>query len=386
MEISLYPAYNVLSKMIFPDPDLRRDVMCIGGTSQWPATIFRGIDQWGERYGYILVDPIGGAIGAFSHADGISTGGQARTPICKLPNVEHTEQSFPVLFLYRKEITDSGGAGKWRGGLSAESCFIPHGTDEIVQDTLSSGNAIPTSTGMMGGYPGAVNRYRFVRGSDVAARMHASDMPGDIDELDGTPETLQLRQQDFVQNPADVYAVLWSAAGGFGDPLERDPVRVATDVDNADVSPATAKDVYGVVLGADGTANAEATLREREALRRARLERSIKPAGAHRTLNGKTRFLATENLAVREHGKALHWACAGCATDLGPIKDNYKERCARDDRPIETSNPIVGDPQRFIDPTPQFRQFCCPACGRLIENEIARADDPLLTDIELRLK
>src|SRR6266850_1307499 len=181
MEISLYPAYNVLSKMIYPDPELRRDVMCIGGTSQWPATIFRGIDQWGERYGYLLVDPIGG----FSHADGISTGGQARTPICKLPNVEHTEQSFPVLFLYRKEITDSGGAGKFRGGLSAESCFIPHGTDQITQDTLSSGNAIPTSTGMMGGYPGAVNRYRFLRDSNVLETMKRAELVRDIDELKG---------------------------------------------------------------------------------------------------------------------------------------------------------------------------------------------------------
>ncbi|MGH8650145.1 MAG: hydantoinase B/oxoprolinase family protein, partial [Burkholderiales bacterium] len=194
MEISLYPAYNVLSKMIYPDPELRRDAMCIGGTSQWPATIFRGIDQWGERYGYILVDPIGGAIGAFSHADGISTGGQARTPICKLPNVEHTEQSFPVLFLYRKEITDSGGAGKFRGGLSAESCFIPHGTDRITHDTLSSGNAIPTSTGMMGGYPGAVNRYRFTRNSDILERMKRSELVSDISQVTGKEETLQLRQ------------------------------------------------------------------------------------------------------------------------------------------------------------------------------------------------
>ena len=172
MEISLYPAYNVLSKMIYPDPELRRDVMCIGGTSQWPATIFRGIDQWGERYGYLLVDPIGGAIGAFSHADGISTGGQARTPICKLPNVEHTEQSFPVLFLYRKEITDSGGAGKFRGGLSAESCFIPHGTDSITHDTLSSGNAIPTSTGMMGGYPGRGESLPLSAGTRTFSRAH----------------------------------------------------------------------------------------------------------------------------------------------------------------------------------------------------------------------
>src|SRR5260370_18565758 len=111
--------------MISPAPELRGAVRCSGGTSQWPATIFRGIDQWGERYGYLLVDPIGGAIGAFSHADGISTGGQARTPICKLPNVEHTEQSFPLLFLYRKEIADSGGPGKFSGGLRARQSFFP---------------------------------------------------------------------------------------------------------------------------------------------------------------------------------------------------------------------------------------------------------------------
>ena len=66
--------------MIYPDAEMRRDIMCIGGTSQWPATLFRGIDQWGERYGYLLIDPIGGAIGAFAHGDGINTGGQSRTP------------------------------------------------------------------------------------------------------------------------------------------------------------------------------------------------------------------------------------------------------------------------------------------------------------------
>src|SRR5258707_412271 len=232
MEISLSPAYNVLSKMIYPAPELRGDVMCIGGTSQWPATIFRGIDQWGERYGYLLVDPIGGAIGAFSHADGISTGGQARTPICKLPNVEHTEQSFPVLFLYRKEITDSGGAGKFRGGLSAESCFIPHHTDKITQDTLSSGNAVPTSTGMMGGYPATPNVYRFLKRTDILARHQARDMIDDMNELTGDHVELQLRQENFIQEPSDVYSVTWSAAGGFGDPMDRDPNAVRDDVEN----------------------------------------------------------------------------------------------------------------------------------------------------------
>jgi N-methylhydantoinase B len=375
MEISLYPAYNVLSKMIYPDPELRRDTMCIGGTSQWPATIFRGIDQWGERYGYILVDPIGGAIGAFSHADGISTGGQARTPICKLPNVEHTEQSFPVLFLYRKEICDSGGAGKWRGGLSAESCFIPHGTDSITHDTLSSGNAVPTSTGMMGGYPGAVNRYRFTRNSDILERMKRSELISDISEVKGSEETLQLRQQDFVQHPADVYAVLWSAAGGFGDPLERDPARVETDVDNGDVSEKAALEIYGVVLGDPG-----ATERRRAELRKRRIQDHSTPPPK---LTAKRKFLATENLAIHDN---LRYGCAKCGTDLGSILENYKASCVRNDLPIEACNPIVGDPKRFIDPTPRFRQFCCPGCGLAIENEVAVDDEPILRDVEILLK
>ena len=384
MEISLYPAYNVLSKMIYADPEMRADIMCIGGTSQWPATVFRGIDQWGERFGYILVDPIGGAIGAFAHADGISTGGQSRTPICKLPNVEHTEQSFPVLFLYRKEVTDSGGAGKWRGGLSAESCFIPHGTKEITHDTLSSGNAIPTSPGMMAGYPGAVNRYRFVRASDIEACLAGSRLPRDLDELRGRSETLQLRQQNFVQQRADVYAVLWSAAAGFGDPLERDPGRVAADVDNEAVSIEAARTIYGVVLDSSGMADAGQTQSLRQAIRRARLDGARKPAAAVKKLSAAIDSLATENLAIRIEGGEARFSCPSCAADLGPSSDNYKHFCARHDAPIESANAIIGDPARFIDARPVFRQFFCPGCGRLIENEVALEGDPLLRDIELK--
>jgi N-methylhydantoinase B len=386
MEISLYPAYNVISKMIHSDPSQRGDIMCIGGTSQWPLTTFRGIDQWGERYGYVLVDPIGGAIGAFSHADGISTGGQSRTPICKLPNVEHTEHTFPLLFLYRKEIIDSGGAGKYRGGLSAESCFIPHRTERITQDTLSSGNALPTSTGMMGGYPGAVNRYRFVVDTDIAERMQRAELPADIDDVAGKRVELQLRQQDFIQKPADVYAVLWSAAGGFGDPLERDPAMVAEDVENTDVSAVAAREIYGVVIGADGKADARATERLRAEIRAARIARGRRPPGEVGKVGGKRRLLATANLVVYDTPAGPRHACGKCETDLGPASANYKEHCVRDDREIQAANPIVGDPTRFLDETPVFRQFYCPGCGVLIENEVALADEPLLRDVELHLK
>jgi N-methylhydantoinase B len=380
MEISLYPAYNVLSKMLFSDPRMREDIMCIGGTSQWPATLFRGIDQWGEKYGYILVDPIGGAIGAFSIGDGISNGGQSRTPICRLPNVEHNEQSFPLLVLYRKEVVDSGGAGRWRGGLSAETCFVPHRTEVITQDTLSSGNAIPTSTGMMGGYPATVNVYKFKRDTDIRERLARREMVGDIAEIAGTPEELGLRQENFAQRPQDVYAVIWTAAGGFGDPLERDPERVWKDVvENRAVSRAAAREIYGVVVTDDERLDLAAT----QQLRTARREAHRRKDGTVRVLAGKVVARITDNLEVRKENGGLHTACAKCATDLGPVRANYKEFAVRVDNEITAANPNVGDWKRYIDERPVFRQFFCPGCGALLENEIAREGDSVLRDIEL---
>ena len=43
------------------------------------------------------------------------------------------------------------------------------------------------------------------------------------------------------------------------------------------------------------------------------------------------------------------------------------------------------EPGRFIDDRVVFRQFFCPGCGRLVENEVAVEGEPLLHDIELDL-
>ncbi len=381
MEISLYPAYNVLSKLLYPNPELRPDIMCIGGTSQWPATIFRGQDQWGEAYGYILIDPIGGAIGAFAGGDGINTGGQSRTPICQLPNIEHTEQTFPVLFLYRKELPDSGGAGKFRGGMSAETCFIPHNVDRITHDTLSSGNATPTAPGIMGGYPAVTNGYTFVTQSDVQNRLANRRMPEDAAELSGNSVTLGLRDQDFDQSPDDVYAVRWSGGGGFGDPLERDVARVQADLDSFAISPEAAETIYGAVLDASRELVDEVeTQKRRDALRAERIRHFEGEVVRRR---GEILAQANEFLAAKRDSRGTFWGCSRCDADLGPLEANYKEHAAQETRDVGASNPLVGDPSRFIDDPVEFRQFYCPGCGSLLENEIAVASDPILADIEL---
>jgi N-methylhydantoinase B len=277
-------------------------------------------------------------------------------------------------------VPDSGGAGKFRGGLSAESCFIPHNTDKITQDTLSSGNAVPTSTGMMGGYPATPNVYRFLKRTDVLDRHRGRRMVEDMSELTGEPVELGLRQENFVQEPADVYAVTWSAAGGFGDPMDRDPARVQEDVENGDVTAEAARTIYGVVLDGAGAADAAATATLRADTRAARVKRHGKPA---RKLSGPVTLQVSEYVAVRMDGATPHLTCSRCASDLGPSTGNYKDGCIREDNPISASNPHARNPERFIDAEPVFRQFFCPGCGGLIENEIATTDEPLLADIEL---
>jgi N-methylhydantoinase B len=248
---------------------------------------------------------------------------------------------------------------------------------------LSSGNATPTSPGMMGGYPGSVNAYKFVRATDVKERFAKSDIPQDIAELRGREEVLQLRQSNFLQNPADAYAVLWSAAGGYGDPFERDPERVRHDVvEGRAVSRESAREIYGVIVREDGSLDADGTKRERAGRRAARVRKD----GSVKTLTGKVIARATENFDVRKENGSLHCACVKCGADLGPIGDNYKEHCVMEEREITAANPNIGDWKRYIDDKPVFRQFTCPGCGALVENEVARADDPVLRDIELQLR
>jgi acetone carboxylase gamma subunit len=95
---------------------------------------------------------------------------------------------------------------------------------------------------------------------------------------------------------------------------------------------------------------------------------------------------ASENLELRRERSGLRFACARCAADLGPLGENYKQHCNMEERDISAANPNIGDWRRYVDDRPVFRQFFCPGCGGLVENEVARADDPLLADIELHVK
>ena len=225
----------------------------------------------------------------------------------------------------------------------------------------------------MGGYPGATNGYRFKRSSDVLGRMRDQELVEDIDDLNGESVTLGLRQIEFLQKPDDVYAVLCSAAGGFGDPLDRDPHSVCSDVAQYSVTAEAAEEIYGVVLTDDAVDwSATEALREERRMRR-------RQSGQTACSKEPVTLQLTENLTLR----GRQYCCAKCSAVLAKKGDNYKDGCVCEDQPVSSSNPLIGDPARFIDDVPVFRQFFCPGCGVLIENEVAVQTDPYLMDLNL---
>ena len=189
-----------------------------------------------------------------------------------MPNVEETELFYPMLFLWRKEKPDSGGAGRWRGGNGAELAFVPHRTDGINLITITSEVAVP-GPGIFGGYPSSTNSFALVHDAKVADQIAASGrMPGDLDELSGEVDLVPAKSFDRRPTPDDVWVFAWAGSSGYGDPLQREPERVAEDVAAGRVTAEWAERAYGVVLAVDGAVDQHATATRRLEILTERLE------------------------------------------------------------------------------------------------------------------
>jgi N-methylhydantoinase B len=73
-----------------------------------------------------LTDTFGGSGGARAQKDGEDIGGEIPNVVSRWANVESQELNTPLLYLYRRPVPDSGGPGKYRGGVCHEYAFTPN--------------------------------------------------------------------------------------------------------------------------------------------------------------------------------------------------------------------------------------------------------------------
>ena len=229
--------------------------------------ILSGLDQRGQGFVMVSGDNLAGGFGALPDRDGVDTGGCFCLPMGKIADVEMTEFTTPVLYLWRRERRDSGGAGRYRGGVGGSLAIMLHGVSDnhIHFVATGMGKAVPVATGLSGGSSGAAHHDLIIRGSAAKAMMDRAHMPRDVEELAGDRMIVAVHDESEL-SADDIYVAEWHGGGGYGDPMLRDPEAVARDVDEGLVSRKAAETVYGVILNGD-KADAEATHSYRRVLR-----------------------------------------------------------------------------------------------------------------------
>jgi N-methylhydantoinase B len=164
--------------------------------------------------------------------------------------VEVVESEQPVRIERYGFRTDSGGPGKYRGGVGMMRSYRLTGVPDAVLQVRSDRQKFQPY-GLRGGAPGAFAA-NFLTGVDARREQ----LPGKF-------------MRTFRQG--ELYEAILAGGGGWGDPLDRDADAVLADVIDDKVSIGAARDDYGVVLDSAGRrVDAAATALRRAALRSGR--------------------------------------------------------------------------------------------------------------------
>ena len=256
---------------------------------------FSGIGQYGIYVAGLTLEQASNGAPARGMADGENSAWCIYTPNADFGNAEVTELYYPIVYLGRNIEPDSGGYGKYRGGLGHTAVWMIKNTPGVEYQCGCAGmrSKVVGNHGMYGAYPSWPDRGSYASGTNVKelieARkplVHERGDPVEPDLLKNvqadvletnlvapfvTPE--QLHEYDLVIHPI-------SGAQALGDPIERDPELVRSDLEGGWTRAWVAASVYGVVAAYDQQAKAwtvdlAATERKREEIRAARKQRGV---------------------------------------------------------------------------------------------------------------
>lgn len=371
--VTIDVTWRCLSHMLAASERYRDQAMAVwSGTSMAP--IFAGTSQHGFPFAATEMSHFGGGGGARTYADGVDTAGIVFNTTPNMPNIEDQEAEYPVLYLFRRHLKDSGGPGRFRGGRSGELAYTMYGApnDHLEGLFAGTGAEMPNAIGLTGGMPGAAIRVARVVETDVAGRIDRGErLPDALDAIAGRREILGCKHVRTPMQRGDVWYHSWQAGGGYGDPLLREADVVADDVVRGVVSAKAAADIYGVIVDGSGRPDDAGTEARRAAIRKARLADGAPPPSG-------SRFLAFSGRGMHRYGEALvadldrgTIDCAHCGASLGKPGTDLGPALSETTTPLAAAGAVRGqdyDTGRF-----ELRQLCCSACGHLIDVQVGLA-------------
>lgn len=381
--VNLNLVFGALSKMLLASPQHHEEAM-----ANWCGTSL-GVSMIGPNdRGIMTVAPesshFAAGCGARTYADGVDTGGIIINTTANIPSIEQTEGEYPLLYLFRRQLTDSGGAGKFRGGMSAGVAIAPYGASGDVNTTFAGvGADTPNAYGLGGGLPGAAVRFIRYTGAGVPALLEAGDGFSEWEEdLPGEGAVTPINRALAPFEKSTIEYHNWQGGGGYGDPLERDPEAVRADVRALAVSLVAARDIYGVVLDPEGDVDTDATTQLRSSIREQRrvialpakdaLSGPIADGGESLPLAGEgaTRYGDLVEFDF-EVGEAR---CVACSERLGSVGDDFRRGCLVEVSAVDAAGPMRG--QDYGRDAVSLRRYYCPGCVRQLDVEVAAPTGP----------
>jgi N-methylhydantoinase B len=371
-------ASQAVAKMLDASAEFR-DRVCSSWSVSANCNNLFGMTADGKRVGALLSDHRGGGAAGRSFADGFSHSGQTTSFSASMANVESQEWKLPIVYLYRRQLPDTGGAGRWRGGLTAAVALTPIGVAEmILKSTNTAGTEASNAHGIDGGYPGAGSQVRVLRGTDVWEKLKAGRIPLEDGDFGGAVEHLASKASGVLA-AGDVLVFFAPGGGGFGDPLDREPERVANDIRNGWVSIACARESYGVAVTPGGQVDDTATQQLRDAIRSARKQRETtawqtEDHCVHPRYSLDAAWRVGENVELAP-GDSDALRCRRC----GEMLSGPQGRIALAHRPLKAAGPWMalrhnGDAPNFV-----LEEISCPSCATLLSvREVLRSDRPSL--------
>jgi len=327
---------------MFNESDEFRDRACPSWNSSSNCNnIFAELPD-GRRTGGLLSDHRGSGAAGRSFADGFHHAGTVTSYAGSLGNIESAEWKFPIRYLYRRRMMDSGGAGRFRGGSTSEVAITPHGVASFaLKLTNTAGTEQTNAHGIDGGYPGAGSQSAIVRQASPSVLECSATRNTEITDMGGSLHWLPSKADEVIRE-GDIYGFWAAGGGGFGDPLDRQMAEVAGDVRSGAVSCDEAERLYGVVVDEDGNVDTHATNTQR---------RSILDKRINMAIHGKT-----ANVPV----------CSNC----GSVKSYVHVR-----RPMSDAGPLIALRYAGDGPNFQIEQTICRNCGKLSSvREVLRND------------
>src|SRR6202048_1188266 len=192
-----------------------------------------------NRQPFIIVDMVCGAWGGRPDKDGLEAVTNASQNLSNMP-VEVMEAEHPVRIEDYSFVPDSCGAGQFRGGVGVRRSYRILAPEALLQ--LRTDRVKFQPYGLSGGEPGGPSRNFIEIGNQRSA------LPGKITTT-VAKDTLIIHEQ--------------AGAGGFGNPLLREPEQVREDFIDGKITAVFAERHYAVMFGPRGALDVEGTARLR---------------------------------------------------------------------------------------------------------------------------